>query len=512
MSASLDTLPAELLYKIFQVLDRETKLSISLVSYYCRAVIHSLCWQALNTKAKELRFDPVQLRSWGWEEEFHNFLSCNCIDIHLDFKPFRSSEPVTVQEVRAKKDESIHPTCAITPTKIFVGSTSLADPTKNTSIQVFDRINVRAPPVTFQTFEAMTEIHLYCYENTLVLLERRTQENFITSVISVNNFKLSIWNTETLELVQYVDFLDKIQDIPRDNVHTEISDVAIEKDSLAVHVFVTNLDWLLPDEVIQNPQSKNISLFWSLDTVKPTKLNVNFRTLIRKSLVEGNICDTGFIFLNQSYFLRYLSGLFASDNRPKFATKIQVFKAKDLEKVQPWIVDINQSDVLDFGDCNDDSLKLEPGTSSRVAAFNVYNSTFKIIDIVKREPVLLVDLSSHFGLNSMFSVWQMYDANWVGGNFMFVKDVPQLNSNKKMLQVIVVTKNKNKTDHLPQFQNFLTGTSISPVLEFGDVLTPGTRVHVDLAGVAIVNEDFMLNSSFNSSQLYKQAELQLSTV
>ena len=103
MSASLDTLPAELLYKIFQVLDRETKLSISLVSFYCRAVIHSLCWQALNTKAKELRFDPVQLRSWGWEEEVHNFLSCNCIDIHLDFKPFRSSEPVMVQEVRAKK-------------------------------------------------------------------------------------------------------------------------------------------------------------------------------------------------------------------------------------------------------------------------------------------------------------------------------------------------------------------------------------------------------------------------
>ena len=42
----------------------------------------------------------------------------------------------------------------------------------------------------------------------------------------------------------------------------------------------------------------------------------------------------------------------------------------------------------------------------------------------------------------------------------------------------------------------------SPVLEFGDVLTPGTRVQVDLAGVAIVNEDFILNTSFtNSSQI-----------
>ena len=60
----------------------------------------------------------------------------------------------------------------------------------------------------------------------------------------------------------------------------------------------------------------------------------------------------------------------------------------------------------------------------------------------------------------MFSVWQMYDANWMGGNFMFVKDVPQLNSSKKTLQVIIVTKNENKTDHLPQFHNFLMGTSV----------------------------------------------------
>ena len=290
------------------------------------------------------------------------------------------------------QDESIHPTCAITSTKIFVGSTCLADPNQNTNIKIYDRRDVTAEPTSLKTFEVMTEVHLYSYENTLVLLERRTQENFITSVISVNNFKLSIWNTETLQMIKYVDFLDMIQDIPRDNVHTEISDVAIEKDSLAVHVFVTNLDWLLPDEIIQNPQSKNITLFWSLDTNNPSESNVRFRTLIRKSLVEGNICDTGFIFLNQSYFLRYLSGLFASDNRPKFATKIQVFEANDLTKVQPWIVDINQSDVLDFGDCNDDSLKLEPGVSSRIAAFNVYNSSFKIIDIVQKEPLLFVDL------------------------------------------------------------------------------------------------------------------------
>ena len=111
MIVTLDSLPAELLYKIFQVLDRESMLSTSLVNLYCRAVVHSLCWQVLNTKAKDLRFNAVQLRSWGWQEEPHSFLTCSCIHIHLNFKPFRGGdyggehggEHVTVQEVRAQK-------------------------------------------------------------------------------------------------------------------------------------------------------------------------------------------------------------------------------------------------------------------------------------------------------------------------------------------------------------------------------------------------------------------------
>ena len=82
---------------------------------------------------------------------------------------------------------------------------------------------------------------------------------------------------------------------------------------------------------------------------------------------------------------------------------------------------------------------------------------------------------------------------------------------------------EEQTNHLQQVQNFMIGTSIrystthslfkdipdhadfSPVLEFGDVITPSTRVHVDLAGVAIVNEDFIVNTSFmHTSQLNKQ--------
>ena len=81
-----------------------------------------------------------------------------------------------------------------------------------------------------------------------------------------------------------VEFLDKLEDIPRESVHTEISDISLIKDCLAVHVFVTNLDWLLPDEIMENPQSKNITLFWKLNTSNPTQDSLHFKTLIRKGV------------------------------------------------------------------------------------------------------------------------------------------------------------------------------------------------------------------------------------
>ena len=111
----------------------------------------------------------------------------------------------------------------------------------------------------------------------------------------------------------------------------------------------------------------------------------------RKSLVEANICDTGFIFLNESYFMRYLSGLYTRDHKPSFATKLQVFDARQLERCRPWIVDVSHSDVRDFGDCNDDSLHLESGTSSRVASFNVHSKEFKILDIRNGHILLTVN-------------------------------------------------------------------------------------------------------------------------
>ena len=47
-------------------------------------------------------------------------------------------------------------------------------------------------------FQDTTEVHLYNYENTLVVLERQAVENMLTSIINISHFKISIWNAKTL--------------------------------------------------------------------------------------------------------------------------------------------------------------------------------------------------------------------------------------------------------------------------------------------------------------------------
>ena len=165
------------------------------------------------------------------------------------------------------------------------------------------------------------------------------------------------------------------------------------------------------------------------------------------------------------FLLRYLSGLFSYQREPKFATRLQVFERKTLEdySVQPWVVEVNQIEVehkflhliqttfsvkschtwnvfkvTDFGDCNDDSLKLEPGPSSRftahkliafwtdllelfrhktdnfrIAAFNAYNNTFKIIDLVTRTPLLSFDLRQEVLVTPLFTIFWIWTSSGI---------------------------------------------------------------------------------------------------
>ena len=63
---------------------------------------------------------------------------------------------------------------------------------------MFSRDNIQSDPMVLTSYQDMTEVHLYGHDNTLVVLERRAVENMITSVITIDNFKLSLWNSKTL--------------------------------------------------------------------------------------------------------------------------------------------------------------------------------------------------------------------------------------------------------------------------------------------------------------------------
>ena len=69
---------------------------------------------------------------------------------------------------------------------------------QTTDLLVFSRDNVQSDPVVLTSYQDMTEVHLYGHDNTLVVLERRAVENMITSVITIDNFKLSLWDSNTL--------------------------------------------------------------------------------------------------------------------------------------------------------------------------------------------------------------------------------------------------------------------------------------------------------------------------
>ena len=86
-------------------------------------------------------------------------------------------------------------------------------------------------------FQDTTEVHLYSFNKTLVVLERSSVENMITSIIKISDFRVSVWNADSLVFVTELDFLDKVQSgesLPRGNVHTEISDIGLNNTHLAV--------------------------------------------------------------------------------------------------------------------------------------------------------------------------------------------------------------------------------------------------------------------------------------
>merc|ERR1719318_233952 len=113
----------------------------------------------------------------------------------------------------------------------------------------------------------------------------------MTTLIRIKDFKISLWSTQSLELVADVDFLSLLPPgfLDLTNVHTEISDIKLNNSTLAVQVFVTSLDWLLPEEMVDDPQAMNLTLIWYLDTKNPRADRLHFRQCLRRSNLEIGI-------------------------------------------------------------------------------------------------------------------------------------------------------------------------------------------------------------------------------
>lgn len=216
----------------------------------------------------------------------------------------------------------------------------------------------------------------------------------------------------------------------------------------------------------------------------------------RKSLVDMDASDTGFIYMNDKYFCRYLSGLYTRENEtnPRFATKLQVFSLDRINTEDPTTLTVNDIVMRNLEDCNDDSIKIEAGKSNRAAAYNVKLNSFKIINLTNCQVIKAIDLSERRG--GAWSQWQFYDANWSLGNFIFVQEKADFESDLKTFQLIIFSLEEHKTGHLLNLPNYLIGGTVGSKIEKTEMILPGNMIHVDMKGIVLVTEDFIVMTKF----------------
>lgn len=113
---------------------------------------------------------------------------------------------------RASSPRAPSPTARCTSAGRWRGRASCRPPTSSSTTETIPSLTRQCWPRTMWVdhdtknrfcllcaFHAQdaTEIHLYSHDNSLLILERRAVENMITSIINIDNFKLSIWNSAT---------------------------------------------------------------------------------------------------------------------------------------------------------------------------------------------------------------------------------------------------------------------------------------------------------------------------
>ena len=485
-------LPPEVLDKIFQYIPRFSRYPVGQVCRYWRQVLHQQAVNYLLVNIKKQLIDENQLARFGWSPaEDHDIATCSCIHIVFRLLVFAENTATKFKQMDFGGRGFVHTPCATTATKLFFGTTA----EKQTRIHVVDRLRLnttgrilKKPGAEVAEHEA---VRLYCCGDLLVILQRR-----ITTYdcIRLRDFTISLWSASSEAWFGELDFLCRIpadllnkyhERMDRHDGHTvEISDIAISKNMLAVHIFNSNYDGasLLAMHV-------NVTLFWRIYT---SQTELQFLTAVRHARTEDCWDDDGWIFMNETFFACYRYRPGDSD--------LEVFNiASGQLAPESRLVILNKEDW--WGDCgNTLSLKLEPGESGRLAVHYKETGLFKIVDLATGHVVAQIQLINRSRDMDWF-MDTLYDANWLDGYFFFLHNTVHTprsiqNSREGVIhsyQVVIFDPDNPGPRHCGETEDLnsqlLSGLTIGPTRhDRSYYVSPEHHIIIDYSGIIIVDE------------------------
>jgi len=465
----ISNLPVEIIEKSLEYVEKDYLYDISLVSKLFRDAVHHLAVVNIRHLVDENIVEARQLTSIGWVEGAHIVGACSCIDIAFRYKPFGSAFQADQSTIPVPKEvwmsshavsengiyygtlttseENIQeaPTCAWTGLKTpdgkeFYHNSETKEsvwekPQELTDFEEFmnDDNDASSPllaslvalrrnremcednQVWKVSVAAWSSLHLYVKGFSLVSLavDASTAENDD----ELTAFKISVYDTRSLELAYTINFLEHLPDYVRGSPADYcVSDIALTKLDIAVHIFY-DIFYDDDDDDERTCVAKNITLRYKIDADNPHKEAEYLDSVPSPSvfgagarvLDDDVLLGTGFICLNQKFLVLQ----FAVDavDRPTLECGVYIYQraGRDLEPPQrleychPFEVEEIHRHCL---------LKLEEGASPFLVSWERSINSPSII-LVNLQTKLIV---SKIQLDGIYR-----PCNWYGGVFLFTE-------------------------------------------------------------------------------------------
>jgi len=425
---NISNLPVEIIEKSLEYVEKDYLYDISLVSKLFRDAVHHLAVVNIRHLVDENIVEARQLTSIGWVEGAHSVGACSCIDIAFRYKPFGSAFQADQSTIPVPKEVwmSSH---AVSENGIYYGTLT----TSEENIQEFmnDDNDASSQPLASLvalrrnremcednqvwkvSVAAWSSLHLYVKGFSLVSLavDASTAENDD----ELTAFKISVYDTRSLELAYTINFLEHLPDYVRGSPADYcVSDIALTKLDIAVHIFY---DIFYDDDDERTCVAKNITLRYKIDADNPHKEAEYLDSVPSPSvfgagarvLDDDVLLGTGFICLNQKFLVLQ----FAVDavDRPTLECGVYIYQraGRDLEPPQrleychPFEVEEIHRHCL---------LKLEEGASPFLVSWERSINSPSII-LVNLQTKLIV---SKIQLDGIYR-----PCNWYGGVFLFTE-------------------------------------------------------------------------------------------